>query len=156
MLPAAVLAGETIVHSTVLAQTTELALALPKKNRVVPVPSMKPVPVTVTGVPPATGPPLGATLVTVGVKLKRLFVVGRLVLLTFVMRMCVFSAALTSGAVAVIMVFELTVNFVAGVEPNVTVLTAANSVPVITTVTPPAMGEDLTDSFVTVGGPSNV
>ena len=81
----AVPAGETIVHSTVLAQTTEVALVLPKKKRVEPVPSMKPVPVTVTGVPPATGPPLGVTLVTVGVKLKTLFVVGRLVLLVFVM-----------------------------------------------------------------------
>ena len=61
--------GEVAVHVVVLEQFTPVARFGPKFTVVVlgePVPVTKPVPVIVTGVPPAAGPLLGMTAVTVG------------------------------------------------------------------------------------------
>ena len=58
-----VVAGETAV--SVVALTT-VTLALATEPKVAVVPAMNPVPVTVTVVPPTSGPSLGASPVMVG------------------------------------------------------------------------------------------
>ena len=60
--------------------------------------------------------------------------------------------AASAGAVAVIEVAELTVTLEAAVEPNLTVLPAANPVPVIVTEVPPAVGPNVGLTAATVGG----
>ena len=72
-------AGLTAVHELIEVQLTDVAGTLPNMN-VVSEPSANPVPVIVTFVPPARGPPLGLTPVTVGdAYTKRARVVGTLV-----------------------------------------------------------------------------
>src|SRR5438046_1641993 len=71
--------GVVVTHSVVLAQSTETASLGPNLMRVPVSPTAKPVPVTVTVVPPAGGPVLGLTPLTVGVNLKLSFDVAGLV-----------------------------------------------------------------------------
>ena len=58
--------GEVTVQVVVELQPTEVAGVSPNVAEVVDVPGMKPVPVTVTGVPPTSGPAAGVMAVTVG------------------------------------------------------------------------------------------
>ena len=59
-------AGEVNTQVVVDEHDTELAATVPKVAVVPPLPGSNPVPVTVTAVPPAGGPPPGFTPVTVG------------------------------------------------------------------------------------------
>ena len=54
------------MQDVVLVQLTCVPAALPKEKLVPVVPKTKPLPVTVTVLPPAEGPLAGLTLVTVG------------------------------------------------------------------------------------------
>jgi hypothetical protein len=68
----ALCAGETTVHSVIELQLTDVAAVTANLKLVAVVPGAKPVPVTMTLVPPAAGPLLGATEVIVrGPNLKR-------------------------------------------------------------------------------------
>ncbi len=58
--------GELTVRVVELVTSTEVPAVDPKSTVVAPAPETKPVPVTVTEVPPAWGPLVGLTLVTVG------------------------------------------------------------------------------------------
>jgi len=98
--------GETIVQLVALEQFTEPGFALPNL-KVVALPRAKPVPVTVTLVPPDAGPELGDTLSTMGVYLKRSLVVRALVPLTLVTVTSTVPAA-AGGDTAVIEVAEFT------------------------------------------------
>ena len=56
-------AGEVAVHVVLLEQLTPVAGVVPKSTVI---PSAKPVPVMVTGVPTPAGPAVGLTAITVG------------------------------------------------------------------------------------------
>lgn len=60
-------AGEITVHDVDDVQLALAAFVPPKRKTVAPLAVANPVPVTATLVPPATGPELGLTPVTVGV-----------------------------------------------------------------------------------------
>ena len=59
-------AGDVAVHEVVKVQLTVGLAVKPKSTVVAPAPVRKLVPVTVTVVPPAVGPAVGLTAVTVG------------------------------------------------------------------------------------------
>ncbi len=61
------------------------------------------------------------------------------------------TAPVPAGDVAVIWVAELTVKLVALVPPNLTAVAPVKSVPVMTTLVPPAAGPDVGARPVTVG-----
>ena len=63
-------AGEKTVHVVLEVQLTPVPVAVPNLMIVPVVPMAKPVPVTVTFVPPALEPEVGLRPVTVGVNLK--------------------------------------------------------------------------------------
>ncbi len=110
------------------------------------------VPVMVTLVPPALGPTLGLTPVTVAASWYRNWSLGE------VPEVPPALATITStvpadpaGDVAVIVLAELTVNEVAGAEPNVTPETPVKPEPVMVTRVPPASGPTIGRTAVTVG-----
>src|SRR4029077_9509168 len=78
-VPVAVLGGDVTVHSVVEAQLTLRPLSEPNLNLVADSPRTKPLPVTVTLVPPTLKPVLGATEVIVGVYLNLSAVTAALV-----------------------------------------------------------------------------
>src|SRR5206468_9322272 len=86
----------------------------------------KPVPLIVTEVPPAAGPTLGSTLVTVGPYVKRSASLIGLVPLGLVT--VTSTVPVPAGEVAVIELPEVTVKLVAAVEPNLTAVAPANLV----------------------------
>ena len=59
-------AGLVALQLVVLAQLTPLAAVAPKRTVVAPAVVLKPVPVIVTIVPPAAGPLVGVTALTMG------------------------------------------------------------------------------------------
>jgi hypothetical protein len=59
-------AGLVAVQLLVLAQLTPVAAVAPKRTLVAPAVVLKPLPASVTSVPPVLGPLAGLTLVTVG------------------------------------------------------------------------------------------
>ena len=61
---------------------------------------------------------------------------------------------LPAGDVAVIDVAELTVKLVALTAPNFTAVAPVRVVPVMVTNVPPAVGPDVGETDVTVGGPT--
>jgi hypothetical protein len=130
---------------------SEAAAAEPKFTAVAPV---NPVPVTVTEVPPAAGPPDGLTAVTdgTGAYVKRSpAAVGEVPPGVVTVRST--RPAAPAGAVAVICVVDSTVYELAGVEPNVTAVVPPKPVPVIVTTVPPATGpvDGLTPETVGIG-----
>jgi hypothetical protein len=143
-------AGVVAVIWLVLTTTTFVAVVPPN---VTVAPVTKFVPVMVTAVPPAVGPLLGLTLVTVGA-VGDVYVnplvnvpvcVSGLVTTTFT------APAACAGVVAVICVPLTTTTFVAPVPPNVTVAPVTKFVPVMLTAVPPAPGPLLGLTPVTVG-----
>ena len=132
-------------------QLTDFAFTVPNLKAVAALPSANPLPVTVTPVPPAVEPLLGATLSTTGRYLNRSLLEARLVPAMFVTLTSTIPAA-PAGTTAVIEVGELTVNAGASVWPKSTLLAAVNSVPLTITLGPPTTGPDLAESLVTVGG----
>ena len=115
---------------------------------------VNPVPVTVTGVPPAVGPVSGFTWVTVGagagvyVKWSALDVGD----VPYGVVTVTSATPLPAGVVAVIRVAESTTTPVAGRLPTRTVDPATKPVPAIVTVVPPAAGPLAGVTPVTVGG----
>ena len=117
-----------------------------------PVTPMKPVPVTVTTVPPANFPAAGDTAVTVGAAtyVKRSAVTSAEVPPAAVTRKLTVPAA-CAGAVIFSEVEEVTVNAVPATVPNFTPVTPVKPVPVTVTTAPPANLPAEGDNFVTVG-----
>ena len=143
-------AGVVIVQLVLLAQTTPTAFFLPNLKIVVALPGAKPLPVTVTLVPPSTEPVAGATPSTTGVYLKWSLLVialvpARLETVTSTM------PPMLGGDTTVMLVADTTVNVLALAEPNFTPVTPVSSVPVIVTDVPPVLGPDLSDSLVIAG-----
>jgi hypothetical protein len=133
----------------VLLTTTTLVAAVAPNFTVAP--AAKFVPVIVTAVPPATGPLLGLTLLTVGVT-TYVNPLARLPLCPLTVTVTVTAPALPAGVVAVIDVLLTTTTFVAAALPNVTVAPAMKFVPVIVTAVPPAVDPLLGLTLLTVGG----
>ena len=131
-----------------------VAAVAPNLTEVAP---LKSVPVIVTDVPPATGPLLGLTLVTVGapMNVNWSFALVALVPPIVVTVMSTVPAA-WAGEVAVMDVALLTVKLVAAVPPKLTALAPVNPVPVIVTDVPPVDGPLSGLTLVTVGASTNV
>jgi hypothetical protein len=138
------------VHSVLEEQLTDVALVVPKLNFVPVVPGANPAPVTVTLVPPATGPAFGVTLVTVGANLYRSPDVGALVP-NSVVTLTWTDAAASAGVTAVIDVLEVTVKLLAETAPKLTEVTPVKFEPVIVTDVPPAAEPVFGRSFVIAG-----
>jgi hypothetical protein len=106
---------------------------------------LKLAPTMVTTVPPAEGPVLGVTLVTVGLGASYSKWSAELVELepTALVATTSTTPATSAGAVAVIWDDEFTVNAAAGTAeepvPNETAVTFARLLPLMTTVVPPAV-----------------
>jgi hypothetical protein len=126
---------------------TLVAAALPN---VTVAPVAKFVPVIVTDVPPATGPLLGLTLLTVG-GATYVNPLARLPLCPLAVTVTDTAPALPAGVVAVIVVLFTTTTFVAAALPNVTVAPVAKFVPVIVTEVPPAVDPVFGLTLLTVG-----
>ena len=146
-------AGESIVHSVVDVQFTEVAFALPNLNVVLPTRKFRPL--TVTLAPPAAVPVFGVTLLTVGggvnVNLSALTATLWPAALVSVMST---TPGEDAGDSAFSDVAEVTVKLAAGVLPNFTAVTsgALKFRPVIVTDVPPVWGPVTVDSFLTTGG----
>jgi hypothetical protein len=125
---------------------------VPNFTTVAPV---KPVPVTVTGVPPVVGPELGLTAVTVGTGggLKVNWSGGAFTteVPPGVVTVTSTVAAASAGEVMEIEVEELTTRPVPGVVPNFTTVAPVKPVPVTVTGVPPVVGPDVGLTAVTVG-----
>ena len=109
-------------------------------------------PVIVIAVPPAVGPDIGDTLVTVGagatyVKALASDPLCKSVLVTVTPT----APAACAGVVAVIVVAFTTVTPVPALPPTLTVAPLANPVPVIVIPVPPPVDPDVGDALVTVG-----
>jgi hypothetical protein len=143
-------AGASIVHSVLDEQFTEVAFVVPKVNFVPVVPGAKPAPVTVTLVPPATGPPFGAAPDTAGANLYRSADVAALVP-NSVVTLTWTDAAASAGVTAVIDVLEVTVKLLAATAPKLTDVTPVKFEPVIVTDVPPAAEPVFGRSFVIAG-----
>jgi hypothetical protein len=148
-LPAGVVAVMVVLFTTLT-----LLAAAPPNFTVAPL--AKFVPVIVTTVPPAVGPPFGLTLVTLG---------GAMYVNAFAKpplwppgfpTVTITAPALPAGVVAVIWVPLTTTTLVAAAGPNVTVAPTVKFVPVIVTAVPPAVVPLFGLTPVTVGaGPVN-
>jgi hypothetical protein len=129
--------------------TTETFVADAPPNATV-APAAKLVPVMVTAVPPAVGPLLGLTAVTVGWPMY-VKPPGRLPLSPPLVTVTVTGPALPVGVVAVIVVLLTTTTFVAEALPKVTLAPEAKFVPVMVTDVPPLVGPLFGLTLVTVG-----
>jgi hypothetical protein len=129
----------------------ELALVVPNLTDDA---AVKPVPVMVTLVPPAVGPELGLTAVTVGApRYEKWSAADVAEIPPGVVTVTSTVPAGSAGEVAVIDVAELTVNEVALVAPNVTADAAVKPVPEMVTLVAPPVGPALGLTAVTVGAP---
>jgi hypothetical protein len=137
-LPAAC-AGDTTVHSVLVAQLTEVPAVVPNFKTVPVLPGPKPAPITVTLAPPAVDPLDGLTLETIARKLKRSLVTSALVPPGVVTVTSTVPTA-SAGANAVIVVDDTTVKLVAFVAPNVTDSAPIQLVPGLVTVVAPTSG----------------
>jgi hypothetical protein len=146
----AVSAGEVVVMLVSLTTVKVSAVVSPKLTTPALV---KPVPVIVTAVPPASGPAAGATPVTTGsgkVYVKRSaerLAEGPPAVVTVTSTV----PAEPAGAVALMRVALTTVNEVAALLPKLTAVAPVNAVPVTVTTVPPATGPEMGEILVTVG-----
>jgi hypothetical protein len=144
-------AGEVAVIELSELGVNEVAAVDPKSTAVTLV---KPVPVIVTEVPPATGPTEGLTPVIAGADA---YVNSSAELPVADVPPGVFTVTLTgpktvdAGALVVISPSETIVNGVAAFDPNLTTLAPSKPVPVIVTGVPPAIGPTAGLMLVTVG-----
>ena len=146
--PAVVVVG--VLHVRLVALVTLNVLqALPRTaTAVAPV---KLVPVTVMIVPPASGPELGDTSVTVDGATKVYRVLAVLVPPGLVTRTLALPAV-PAGTVQVMLVALATLKLLHAVPPTVTAVAPVRLVPVMLMLVPPAVGPALGDTPVTVGG----
>jgi hypothetical protein len=144
----AAFAGAVAVICVLLTTTTFVAAAVPN---VTVAPDAKFVPVIVTDVPPAAGPLLGDTPLTVGAMIY----VNALAKLPLCgpgfVTVTVTAPALPAGVVAVICVLLVMTTLVAAAVPNVTVAPDTKFVPVIVTAVPPLVEPVFGETPVTVG-----
>jgi hypothetical protein len=111
---------------------------------------VKPDPSIVTTLPPAAGPEVGLTLVTLGTYVNWSFDDVAEVS-PDVVTVISTTPTVPAGAVAVICVAESNVTPVAGTVPNSTLDAVLNPDPVIVTTVPPAAGPELGLTAVTLG-----
>src|SRR5208283_1539080 len=150
----AVPAGETAV---ILVAETTVTLLAPVKPKSTVAPVTNPVPVTVTVVPPATGPAAGEILVTAGTGSYVNWSDAEVALVPpGVVTVTSTVPAEPAGETAVMLVADTTVTLLAPVKPKSTVAPVTNPVPVIVTVVPPANGPAAGEMPVTVGTGSYV
>ena len=129
--------------------TATFVAAAPPKVTVAP--AAKFVPVIVTLVPPAVGPLLGDTLVTVGM-ITYVNPPARLPLCPLTVTVTVTAPALPTGVDALMVVLLVTTTFMAGFLPNITVAPDGKvASPVMVTEVPPAVDPVFGDTPVTVG-----
>ena len=150
LLAPAVPAG--VVQVMVVALTTTLFVtAVPPK--VTPVAPVKPVPVSVTAVPPAMLPALGATLVSVGGDGGATYVKSVFAALVppGVVTTTLTAPAARAGVVQVIVAAFTTFKAVALVPPKVTLVAPVKFVPVSVTTVPPAVLPVFGATLVSVG-----
>src|ERR1700676_4126950 len=149
---AAASAGEMMVMDVAELTTRPVPAVVPNFTTVAPV---KPVPVTVTLVPPAVGPVFGLTPVTVGTggAVKVNWSDGALTseVPPGVVTKTSTVAAASAGEMIVMEVAELTTRPVPAVVPNFTVVAPVKPVPVTVTLVPPAVGPVFGLTPVTVG-----
>ncbi len=112
---------------------------------------MKPVPVTVTVVPPVDGPLVGETADTVGAETKVNWSPALVALVPFGVVTVTSTVPEPAGAVAVIDVALLTVTDVADDPPNWTAVAPVNPVPMMVTKVPPTVEPAAGARLVTVG-----
>jgi hypothetical protein len=142
-------AGEVVVISVSETTVKDAAGIAPKSTAFAVV---KSVPVIVTGVPPAVGPALGATELTVGSAMNANWSAGEVAEVPpAVVTVTSTIPTAWAGEVVVISVSETTVKEPAAVVPKSTVVAVVNPVPVMVTGIPPAVGPDVGATEVTVG-----
>jgi hypothetical protein len=132
-------------------QLTDVAAVVP--NATVVAPLTKPVPVTVTLVPPDVGPSLGNTLDTVGKNLKRSADEIALVPSGVVTRTFTVPAA-SAGEIALIEVDDVTLKLAALTEPKLTAVAPIKFAPLTVTLVAPPTGPLPGVTFVTLGSPA--
>jgi hypothetical protein len=145
-------AGEVAVMEVVLLTVKPVAV-VPNFTAVTPI---KLVPVIVTDVPPAAGPCVGLTAVTVGADTYVNWSAADVALVPPSAVTVTSTIPVPAGDVAVICVTPFTVKLVAAVVPNFTAVTAVKFVPMIVTLVPPAVGPLLGVTSDTVGAPTYV
>jgi hypothetical protein len=146
-------AGEVLVISVSETTVKDAAGVAPKWTEVAVV---KLVPVIVTGAPPAVGPALGATELTVGGATKVKSSAGEVAEVPpVVVTVTSTVPAAWGGVVVLILVLETTVND-AGVAPKSTAVAVVKLVPVMVTGVPPALGPDVGATELIVGGATKV
>ena len=143
------------VANTVESSCTDTFVAgtPPKSTIVVPV---KPVPEIVTAVPPAVGPELGLTPLTVGIGGGGALYVNVSAALVALVPPPVVAVTSTlpelpAGDVANTVESSCTDTFVAGTPPKSTIVVPVKPVPEIVTAVPPAVGPELGLTPLTVG-----
>jgi hypothetical protein len=140
-------AGEVAVIEVSELTVKLAAEATPKRTAVAPV---KPVPVMVTVVPPASGPAIGVTALTVGTEVYLNWSAAETAEVPPAVVTVTSTVPDPAGAVAVIDVSEPTV-YVAVVVPNLTAVAPVKPDPVIDTLVPPPSGPLVGAMEVTVG-----
>jgi len=141
-------AGVFAVIVVLLTIATFVAVNFPN---VTVAPEAKLVPVIVTAVPPATGPPLGDTLLTVGATIY-VNALAKLPLCAAGLTTVTDTApALPTGVVAVIVVGFTTDTLVAAAVPSVTVAPATKLFPLMVTTVPPEDGPLFGLTLLTIG-----
>src|SRR5208283_2500527 len=130
-------AGDFMVREVGEAMSSPVAAVVPNLTDVAPV---NPVPVTVTVVPPATGPAAGEILVTAGTVSYVDSSAGDVALVPPGVVTVTSTVPAPAGETAVIWVVEVTVKLDAAVVPNITAVAPLNPVPVTVTEVPPATG----------------
>ena len=135
----------SVVETTV----NEAAAVVPKCTAVAPV---KVVPVIVTGVPPAIGPDVGETALTVGSATNLKWSAGEVAEVPpAVVTVTSTVPAAWAGEVVVILLLESTVKEAAAVVPKCTAVAPVRWVPVIVTRMPPTVGPEVGETPWTVG-----
>src|SRR3989442_11947291 len=148
----AALAGVVALIWVALMRATPVAAAPPTVTVAV---ASKPVPVIVMEVPPAVGPEVGLTALTVGAAMYVNWSPGFAVLdWPPTVTMTSARPAACAGVVALICVALTTPTPVAAVPPTVTVALALKPVPVIAIAVPPLVDPEVGLTPLTVGGGS--
>ena len=132
-----------------VALTVDTVKADPPKETAAP--AAKPVPVTLTDVPPALPPLLGVTEATVGAGATYVKQPVQLPLCVSVLVTTTFTAPAACAVVVPVMLVALTVETVSAEPPNETVAPLWKSLPAIVTDVPPTLAPLLGVTELTIG-----
>ena len=141
-------AGEVAVTEVELFSVKLVAAVLPNFTAVAPV---KFLPVTVTEVPPASGPEVGLTAEMEGTGIYANLSADHAELVPPGVVTLTSTVPLPAGEVAVMVLELLTVKLVAAVLPNLTAVAPVKAVPVMVTEVPTPAGPEVGLTEVTVG-----